>query len=415
MAYRKVDDTSLSSVADAIREKGGTSDTLVFPDGFVSAIEAIKAGGGGGGSSVVTKDVNFYDCDGTLLYSYTLEEAQALTELPALPTREGLTCQGWNYDLATIKSYGRKVNIGATYITDDGTTRIYIKLEDGRTSPMLGVCPNGTVDVDWGDGTTHDTLTGTDTTVVQWTPTHNYASAGEYVIKLTVTGSMGFYGLYSDDQYSGILRYSSGADKRNYVYRNAVQKVEIGNSVTSIGACAFYLCSSLSSIVIPNGVTSIGSDAFDNCSSLSSVVIPNSVTSIETYAFYGCSSLSSVVIPNSVTSIGIRTFFECSSLSSIVIPNSVTSIGSDAFNSCSSLSSVVIPNSVTSIEIRTFFSCSSMAYYDFTFHTSVPTLANTNAFAIISADCQIRVPASLYDEWIAATNWSTYASKIVAV
>lgn len=46
MAYRKVDDTSLSSVADAIRSKGGTSDTLIFPDGFVTAISAIQAGGG---------------------------------------------------------------------------------------------------------------------------------------------------------------------------------------------------------------------------------------------------------------------------------------------------------------------------------------------------------------------------------
>ena len=49
MAYRKVNDNSLSSVADAIRSKGGTSDALVFPDGFVSAISAIQTGGGGGG------------------------------------------------------------------------------------------------------------------------------------------------------------------------------------------------------------------------------------------------------------------------------------------------------------------------------------------------------------------------------
>lgn len=52
MAYRKVNDTSLASVADAIRAKGGTSDTLVFPDGFVSAISAIQAGGGGVGGDV---------------------------------------------------------------------------------------------------------------------------------------------------------------------------------------------------------------------------------------------------------------------------------------------------------------------------------------------------------------------------
>ena len=46
MAYRKVNDNSLVSVADAIRSKGGTSDALVFPDGFVSAISAIQTGGG---------------------------------------------------------------------------------------------------------------------------------------------------------------------------------------------------------------------------------------------------------------------------------------------------------------------------------------------------------------------------------
>ena len=47
MSYRKVNDNSLASVADAIRSKGGTSDALVFPDGFVSAISAIQTGGGG--------------------------------------------------------------------------------------------------------------------------------------------------------------------------------------------------------------------------------------------------------------------------------------------------------------------------------------------------------------------------------
>lgn len=35
-----VRDTQLTSVADAIRAKGGTSDPLAFPDGFVSAVEA---------------------------------------------------------------------------------------------------------------------------------------------------------------------------------------------------------------------------------------------------------------------------------------------------------------------------------------------------------------------------------------
>ena len=46
MAKYIVTDTSLSSIADAIRTKGGTSSSLAFPSGFVSAINDISAGGG---------------------------------------------------------------------------------------------------------------------------------------------------------------------------------------------------------------------------------------------------------------------------------------------------------------------------------------------------------------------------------
>lgn len=42
MADYKVTDTSLTSIANAIRLKGGTESQLVFPTGFVSAIQAIQ-------------------------------------------------------------------------------------------------------------------------------------------------------------------------------------------------------------------------------------------------------------------------------------------------------------------------------------------------------------------------------------
>lgn len=42
-------DADLTSVANAIRTKGGTSAQLAFPAGFVDAIDAIETGGGGGG------------------------------------------------------------------------------------------------------------------------------------------------------------------------------------------------------------------------------------------------------------------------------------------------------------------------------------------------------------------------------
>ena len=41
-------DAGLKQIADAIREKGGTSDSLAFPTAMAEAIAAIQAGGGGG-------------------------------------------------------------------------------------------------------------------------------------------------------------------------------------------------------------------------------------------------------------------------------------------------------------------------------------------------------------------------------
>ena len=366
MAEYLTNTTDLTKVASAIREKGGTSDPLVYPDGFVTAIQAIQTGGATPGAP---GDITFYDYDGTIVTSWTLAELATKTALPDYPLHEGLICQGWNWSLADLKTTNCKMNVGAMYITDDGKTRIYIRLEEGRTSPMLGVCPNGTVTVDWGDGTTPDTLTGTSTSTVQWTPNHAYAAPGDYVIKLTVDGTMGFYGTSSQNAGGAILRYSSGSDNRNYVYRSSIKKIELGN-----------------------GITSIGSSAFNSCY-----------------------SLTSVTIPNSITSIGSSVFIYCYSLTSVTIPNGVTSIGDTAFSYCNSLTSVTIPNSITSIGGYTFNICYSIAFYDFSNHTSVPTLANTSAFSGIPADCQIRVPAALVDEWKAATNWSTYASHIVGV
>lgn len=47
MATYLTNDTDLEAVAGAIRTKGGTSGQLVFPQGFVDAIDAIETGGGG--------------------------------------------------------------------------------------------------------------------------------------------------------------------------------------------------------------------------------------------------------------------------------------------------------------------------------------------------------------------------------
>ena len=87
------------SIANSIRSKGVTGTMTPFE--MSQKILDIPSGGGGGGDS--DKPIKFRDCDGTVLHSYTADEVASMTELPALPTKSGLTCQGWNWTLQQIK------------------------------------------------------------------------------------------------------------------------------------------------------------------------------------------------------------------------------------------------------------------------------------------------------------------------
>lgn len=114
----------------------------------------------------------------------------------------------------------------------------------------------------------------------------------------------------------------------------------IPNNITSIGRCAFYVCSLLNFINIPNTVTSIGDEAFSGCSSLTSITLPDGVINIGEYAFFMCSSLKSIHISSNLKRIGKRAFSGCSSLTSIILPNSITSIEDEVFRDCRLLTDI---------------------------------------------------------------------------
>ena len=374
--------------------------------------QACLNGGSGGvvAPSAKWNDVTFIDYDGSVLYSYGLAEAQALTELPPLPNHDGLVCQGWNWTLEAIKALNRPVTVGAMYITDDGATKLHIRIATvGRmTVPLyIGQTVANGVSIDWGDGSAAETLAGTGNV----NTSHTYAEPGDYVILLMpedgCTLSFG-----ANSSYYCVM---GEIENNGKVYYNMLKGVYIGKNVTSIGNSAFSSCDSLASVTIPDEVTSIGNNAFSYCHSLASITIPDGVKSIGNSAFNNCYSLASVTIPDEVTSIVLSAFNNCYSLAGITIPDGVKSIGNSAFSYCYSLASITIPDGVTSIGNNAFSSCYGMRYYDFSVCTAVPALSNTSAFGNIPSDCQMLIPTALYDEWSNAKNWATYASHMVAV
>ena len=133
-----------------------------------------------------------------------------------------------------------------------------------------------------------------------------------------------------------------------------ITSVYIPASVTSIGGGAF--CSGkLTSITVASGspftVTNGCLISPDNSlvqATVNATSIPNTVTSIGAYAFYNNKSITSVNIPYGFTGIGGGAFWNCSNLatvtSELITPFSVSS----SFGNISPSATLTIPNGTTS-------------------------------------------------------------------
>ena len=397
----------LVDVADAIRAKKGTTEKI-NPQDFANEIASIESGGG----EVVSKapnDVNFFDHEGIIHYSYTADEFLALTEMPPLPTKKGLVCQGWNWTYEEAMEYVAEygiLDVGAMFITDDGATRLYIRIaNDGRMDVPLCFqqTVSNAVSVDWGDGSLPETFEGTDDIMV----THSYTSMGDYVIRLVCSeGNLDFGKGVAGESIFGTtsLRYG-----------DLLQKVEIGNNVSRIQYCAFNSCRRMETISIPFNIIVVATLAFSE-NAIRCLVIPNSTNNIIAQVTNSCTNLRYISLPNTITKTqGNYVFYNNRILTRLVIPQCFSVITQRQFGSCDGIMSYIIPKSISKIESQAFFNCSRVKYYDFTHHEVVPTLGNVDAFTNIPTDCEIRVPSSLVDAWKSATNWSEYATQIIGV
>lgn len=241
-------------------------------------------------------------------------------------------------------------------------------------------------------------------------------------------------GIKGHSSYGSQLLYnnSPSSNSPNKVYQNSIIKVELGNNVY-LYEYAFYSCRNLKTISIPNTIQSMPQSCFHQCIQLKSMIIPNSIsdmgsssipnvlsiislpntlTNIPSYMFNN-SYLEKIYMPSRCVDVTSYMFNGCQNLKEVILNKNTTSLNSSCFSNCVSLPYLFLPNKINYISSSAFENCYSMAYYDFSSHTAVPSLSSTNAFRNIPSDCKIIVPDSLYDTWIAATNWSNYASYII--
>ena len=181
------------------------------------------------------------------------------------------------------------------------------------------------------------------------------------------------------------------------------------SKITKLADYALWSNGTIESVSFPN-LTDVGLYAFNGCTSLSSITAPN-ITKIGNYAFASCYSLFSISLQH-VTRIGNQPFGGAS-IGQIILP-ACTSFGSniasgsaaglvDIYNNVSSMGSTLSGGSYLSSVILRGDTCGNCSTGSF------------NSTPIANGLGYIYVPSNLVDTYKSATNWSNYASQIVAI
>ena len=134
-------DADLTSVANAIRTKGGTSAALAFPADFVSAIAAIPSGGSG--SPTATFSATMASSDATISFSagdYAIPSQYALFIKSDITSSDGVSLciiGGFHTKQQTVPTvsvnftqlgryYGYKASSGTDYYATGNSSQNYL-------------------------------------------------------------------------------------------------------------------------------------------------------------------------------------------------------------------------------------------------------------------------------------------------
>ena len=199
-----------------------------------------------------------------------------------------------------------------------------------------------------------------------------------------VMSNLSVQNVYSNDIGQII---DSGINAENiFIENKPIKRLIIGDEFSSISS--FSKARNIIEFASTN-LSNIPSSFLSNSIYLTEITLNEGITFIGDYAFSG------------------------TSVETLRLPDSVTEIGNSAFAGCQRLTKLIIGKNIQKIRSYVGEYCLALSLLDFSNVNAIPTLSSSYGFYNMSSDLRIVVPDVLYDEWIAATNWSSLTSKII--
>lgn len=162
------------------------------------------------------------------------------------------------------------------------------------------------------------------------------------------TSYLGSEGSYCDD----VIPYNAFYNKTSLVY------FAFPETITDIGAQAFYFSNLSGSLILPDDVVTIGERAFHS-TSIGSVTFNARLEKLCFESFSHCNSLSCELhLPESLKYIGTRSFQNCNLSGKLILPKSLEYIGPTAFSQAGNfVGDLSIPEKIVSLNSETFSGC----------------------------------------------------------
>ena len=387
-----VTDTQLSTVAGAIRTATGTSASLSWPIGYISAVGSISA-------ASVSDDPNKQKLVMRTITGFY--ENSTVTAIGAYAFYDCGVLSSVSFPNCTIVSFSAFQNCSKL-------TSVSMPLCEKIGSYAFNKCAS---------------LTNASFPLCSQIEISAFYSCAKmesaYFPSLTYISNYAF-GLCSSLEgvsfpmctYVGTFAFSK-CSALSYVYLPLC---------SSIGGCAFTFCPSLTEISMPNLVGAAYS-AFASCSSLSKIFFPK-LSSIGASAFMYCTALRSVYLPM-CSSYGTSAFYGCLSIEYINIP--FTNTLDHTFQNVHGLKTLILDNRYAlqgQIKGSAFSFCYNLtslyllasnkySLQDSTAFSSTPIGGYTESTGGVTGS--IFVPESLYSYYISSTNWVYYSSRFVSL
>lgn len=375
----------LTSLADAIRTKGGTSSPLMYPAGFISAINDMSTGGGVDNvRGFIERTQSEFNVSGvSKIASYAFYSNSAIT-LASFPD-----C----YEIGSSAFYSCE---NLSQISFPNCSIIY-SYAFARCSYLSNAdFPN--------------------CSVIGFYAFYNVSKVNftlSFPKCTTISSNAFMYASVQNADFPIVEYISNNAfNSCSYLQKASFPKCSI------VSSSAFYSCIRMSEIYLPI-CSKIGRDGFRGCQSLTSIYLP-SCLEIGSSAFANCTILSEISLP-CISSIYSGAFAECD-LRSVHLATA-KEIGSNAFFGNKNLTVFDITYSGTlGLYSSVFYGCEKLESVYFR-GSSVAKGYYSNLFlntpitesSYLGYYGSIYVPSSLLTGYQTSTHWSYFSDRFVGI